>query len=307
MNSLTLCPQGSLIFRNLYGPANGPFEQEVASRAISYLFENIALHPDVRLKDLLSLFDSCPALHQVYASQWSMDVCKQAQLGAVPPKVLGNGEGVEYLQLGWHWNLDTYSNTYSNTQLLDLVGIGVKDGKQTSWSVSLTPVRELLELSLRFEPHLSIREDDIDAHAFGEEVANGQCQEMTLGQLIHSVLWELSFHGGAGEKEQVLTDLKAQLDEIDSGTAELIDGDDVFEELFGPNHQKSIAALFERVGDISAVTLNKVINSLEDDVLVFSALAREFGEEVSIKEPYRHLTARAFRRAFRSAYLENDG
>lgn len=303
MNSLILGPQGSLIYRNLYGPDNGPYEQEVASHAIAFLFEKIELHPQVRLRDLLSLFDACPALHQVFSRQWSKDVSKQVQLGSVAPKPSSNDEAgnIEYLQLSWNWQLDTYSNTYSNTQLLDLVGVSQQDGKQTSWCLALTPIRELLELPLRLKEHFAITEQDVDARYYGQEVAKANCHEMTLGLLIHSVLEELTFHGDEESKEQILAGLKKQTDEIEAGTAQFVSGDDVFEEILGPSRQKSIATMFETIGSLSARELIEAIDGLADVQPIGSALARQFGTQVVIKEAYRNLAARAFRRVFRLA------
>ncbi len=42
----------------------------------------------------------------------------------------------------------------------------------------------------------NITEDDIDAKAHGDTVDNAKCPDVLLGQVIHGVLYELSFHGG---------------------------------------------------------------------------------------------------------------
>lgn len=72
------------------------------------------------------------------------------------------------------------------------------EGVCIHWSLSLTPVRELLglRLRLRLREELTIAEDDHDSKGWRETVATGRCAEVLFGQVIQGVLDELCFHGG---------------------------------------------------------------------------------------------------------------
>lgn len=299
---LTLGKNARLTYRGFEEPE----ERDVAKHASAFLFEPIKLEPDVCLKDLLALFEVCPELHHVYKRQWSREVCEQAQKGALP---LDND--IEYLQLNWAWCLDTYSNTYSGMLQPQLEGVGPilteddevnggKAGSRINWSVSLTPVRELLDLPLRINEQLSLTEEDVDSHAFMREIATGEYKETTLGELIQGVLWDLSFHGGEEDKEQFLSDLKKQTEEIDAGTAELIPSDEVFEEFFNDRDKTAYIAAFEHLGPIKLYDIDKAIRTLKNDEIIGQAVERLFSGQVVIKEPYRQMNAREFRRMLRT-------
>ena len=62
--------------------------------------------------------------------------------------------------------------------------------------MSLTPLRELLVLPIRFNAEVIATEDDMDARAYGCEVSRLQHSAVTPGRVIHGLLSELSVHGG---------------------------------------------------------------------------------------------------------------
>lgn len=79
-----------------------------------------------------------------------------------------------------------------------------------------------------------ITEEDATAKAYMSEIRRARCTDLTLGQVIHGLVWELSFHGGPQEQMEVSEDLKRQVAEVDAGTVELMSADDVFEPLYKP-------------------------------------------------------------------------
>ena len=311
MDTLTLGPKGLLIRRDFDRDADEPVVRNVAEDAVAYLFEPVDLHSDLTLGDILSLFDACPALHAVFRRNWSVQLCEEASKGPVPPKKHGNPAddvGIEYLELYWVWALDTHSQTWRSVHGLGLHGIGpalevdaedygVKAGERIKWSVSLTPVRELLELPLRLSEELNITEDDIDAKGYGKIVMKGRCNEVLLGQIIQGILDDLCFHGGPQETAEVSDALKAQVAEIEAGTAILTPADDLFEELDRPGFD----TLFETLGDVRPAEVLHAMRGIEDDMPVGPALDSAFNGSVVIKEPFRNRPGREFRKLFRAA------
>jgi hypothetical protein len=312
MNNLTFGPGPSLIWRDFHrADSDAPAARDVATQAMAFLFEPVALHPDLRLDDLFKLLDACPVLKDVFRRSWAAELCDEARKG---PLALSLGSdpvetaGVEYLELYWSWKLDTSSNTYQSVNRLDLHGIGpvlaidapahgVKAGDRIKWALSLTPVRELLALPLRLNEEVTLTEDDLDAKGYGDIVATGRCSEILLGQVIQAVLEELSFHGGPQDQAEFAADLKAQVDEIDSGTAELVSGDDLFEELDRPGFD----ALFETLGGVSPADVRRAMRQIEDEEAAGPFLEREFNGKVVVKKQFRERPGRAFRKAFRAA------
>lgn len=87
-----------------------------------------------------------------------------------------------------------------------------RKGERIEWGVSLTPLRELLVLPVRVNHGVRITEDDQAAQVWMQEIGRAQVEDVTLGQVLEGLLWELSFHGGPAEQEAVaegLTELKA--------------------------------------------------------------------------------------------------
>lgn len=313
MNTLTLGPGAGLIFRD-FSPHNAdgdPAARNVAGQATAYLFEPVALHPDLKLRDVFQVFEACPELHAVFSRNWSFAVCEEARKGPVPRPHRDHpaeAAGIEYLELYWSWALDTHSREYSGVHRLHLHGVGpvmeadhptygVNAGDRIRWSLSLTPVRELLDLPLRLCEELSIVEDDLDAKGWREPVATGRCTEMLLGQVIQGVLDELCFHGGPEEKAEVKDGLKAQLAEIEAGTMKTAPADDFFDALDRPGFE----ALFETLGGIRPSEVSRAMRAIDDDEPVGPALDRAFNGEVVVKTPFHGRSGRAFRKLFRTA------
>lgn len=228
----------------------------------------------------------------------------QQSRGSDPEEVAG----IEYLELHWSWAFNTASKAYSSVHRLDLHGIGhvlqadapaygVKAAERINWSVSLTPVRELLDLPLRLRETLNITEDDIDAQGFGDTVAVAKSPAVLLGQVIHGFLYELSFHGGPEQQAEFHDELMARKAEIDAGTAKLIPADDGFAEFDRPGFE----TLFETLGGVPHGEVGSALRRIADDEPVGPWLEREFDGQVVVKEPYRQRLGREFRKAFRAA------
>lgn len=96
-------------------------------------------------------------------------------------------------------------------------------------------------------------------HGVGPERARHP--DVTLGQVIDGLLWELSFHGGPQEQVQVAGELHQQLAAIDAGTAELVSADDFFDDLDRPGCE----ALFENLGGQSVRDISRALRDIDDD------------------------------------------
>lgn len=312
MDNLTFGPGPVLTWRDLHRhDAEHPGPRNVAEQATAFLFEPVTLHRDLKLGDVFKLLDVCPPLQEVFRRSWAVQLCEEARKGPLPQNRGSDPAevaGVEYIELYWSWALDTGSNTYRSVQALDMHGVGyvlevdaptygVKAGERIKWSLSLTPVRELLELPLRLRADMAITEDDIDAKKFGEVVATARCEEVFVGQVIQAVLDEVAFHGGPDEQSDFREELDRRSAEVDVGTAELIPADDVFSKFDRPGFEM----LFETLGGVSQGEVSRAMRQIGDDEPAGPALRAAFDGKVVVKAQFWDRLGREFRKAFRAA------
>ena len=121
----------------------------------------------------------------------------------------------------------------------------------------------MLELPLRLCKELSITEDDIDAKGHGNAVMKGRCNEALLGQIIQGILNDLCFHGGPRETSEVSDSLKAQMADIEAGTATLMPAAN---DLFDKWDRPGFSALFETLGDVRPAEVRHAMHGIEDDM-----------------------------------------
>lgn len=116
-------------------------------------------------------------------------------------------------------------------------------------------------MPVRVKDEVRIPEEDATAKAYMSEIRRARCTDVTLGQVIHGLLSDLSFHGGPQEQMEVSEDLKRQVAEVDAGTVELVSADDVFEPLYKPGCD----TLFKELGGRSTREIAAEIRDIDDD------------------------------------------
>jgi len=218
---------------------------DVTARVHERLFDLVELDADVTLADVFKLLDASSLVEQVFRRYFAEELCAGAGKGPVammatksPAEAI---EKIEYLLLNQRWALDTSKKVYGWTHLLDLQGVGIelkedapeqrrKRGERIQWSVSLTPLREMLELPVRVNAEVIMAENDLDSKCYGDEVSEGQRPDVTLGQVIQGVLYELSFHGGTRDQAEFAAGLEERVAAVTAGTPELVSSDDFLSE-----------------------------------------------------------------------------
>lgn len=314
MHNLTLNPGPRLtVVRSVEEDGKRrPLTVDVTGRAHEFLFETVTLAEGVTLADVLGLLDASPVLASVFRQDFSEELLAHARKGLSPKFVPGyDPEGIEYLELYQIWHLHTGTQTYQPTHHLSFHGIGYelredrdaggyteKAGTRIQWGISLTDVRELLSLPLRIRKDVRVCEDDFDAKNYGRELQAVQLEGVNLGQVLHGVLWELSFHGAPQDQEEVRSELQERVDEVHAGTAERVEGDSIFEEWDRPG----IEQLFDSIGEYRVGEVTRALRDLEDNEPVQAGLTQRLDATVQVKQAHQATPARAFRRMFREAH-----
>lgn len=308
MHHLILRPGPELVLRAFrpepdeLGPH--PKERKVTDRAHELLFEAITLHPHATLADVFGLMEASPLLKRIYRPSFVDELCAEASKGPAHGEQQPAHDRIEYLELYAEWGLDTHTQTYSGTTRLRLHGVGPvlkedhpeehkRKGERIEWAVSLTPLCELLALPVGVNHGVRITEDDRAAQAWMREIGRAQVEDVTLGQVIEGLLWELSFHGGPSEQEAVSEELSRRVAEVDGGTAKTVSADEVFERLGLPGCE----GLFDEFGGHRPREVDQALRDIGDTENAADWIARKFEGRVVVKPEFRHLNGREFRRA----------
>lgn len=298
------------------GQDNEWIHSDVTAHAHEFLFDTVELCDGVTLADIFRLFEACSPLQAVMRRNYCHELLTEAQKGISPDYQAGYAaEAIEYLELYQQWQLNSLSREYQPNHRLNLHGVGYAlrepmnephgmvypTGHRIQWSVSSTNVRELLALPLKLNTSVQICEDDLDARQFAQELEKVSMRHVSLGQILHGVLWELSWHGSPADQVKLSEQLRTQMAEIDEGTAKLIPMEDIdlFNELDVPGCQ----ALFISIGAQKPRAVSSALRELADDAPVAVGLQATFADEVVVKPEFTELGARAFRKLFRQARL----
>lgn len=293
-------------------------DSDVTTAAHEYLFELVTIEKDVLLSDIFRLLDASPILIAILRRDFSDELLAEARKGASSSwNNAYTPEGIEFLELYQTWHLNTATREYDPVHRLDFHGVGhllcedfdygngniYPAGTRIHFSVSTTPLRELLGIPIRVNPSISICENDLSAKKYGHELEEIQLMGVNLGQVLHGILWELSWHGGPETQSQFVDELSARVEDIKSHRPDVVSAIDPYGEegIFGQLDEPGFQAFFQHLGAHSKKEIVFTLRDLDDDEPVQAGLRARLSEEVTIKPEFATMAARAFRTLFREA------
>ena len=282
--------------------------QDVTDRAHEFLNELLEADEGVTLNDYLALLGTSPLLQAVYARDFAESIFQEAQKD---PLEQPTEDPFEYLELYFQWSFDSAIQSYSGLRRMHLHGIGTvlqedrdgyKAGHRIAWGLTGLPLRELLSIPVRVNHEVSVIESAPDAHAEGEEIHKVHLDAATLGQVLHGLLWELSFHGTPAQAQAFWEEIKNDHEDLTAGNDGVshITTESIFKDL-GIPVPAGIALMFESIGGQDPWQLGYWLKKIADQDLASEAIATEFQGAVVVKPEYQTLTGYAFRRTFRLA------
>lgn len=292
---------------------------DVTDRAFEYLFYDLVTDHEVTLADVFRLVLDQPIMQAVFRQEFVAELCAEVRKGPVA-KEEEAWQRIEYLELYQLWHHDTATATYEEVGRYHLHGVGIvqeadifehghlahKKGERTKWSISLTPVRELLHLPVRVNREVLICEADIDAKQYAQTLQVGTSERITLGSYIREILWELSWHGSPEDSEKVNQGLKDQIAEIDAGTAKTTPYEDVMESLGFVSQKVVYAQFFVGSEDCEGDEIYRALHDLEDLELAQDGLQRLLDGKLQVRPQFAALTGRGLRKAVREARHSED-
>lgn len=202
------------------------FNQE--SKEIEYttaarLFESCSLDKDITLKDIFTLIEKEIDIYKIVLNNWIDEYIEESKK---PTKEIE--KDIEYLEL--HWGIEEY--TYEkNTELCnadfpDFRGKGfiakndeyedgrlyLKKGNRTHYAIEFSPVNELMHLPVKLNNKLYIQKSNYDTKTYNKSIEMERT--FTLGQILHGIVFELSFTGSPKDRDDKKEDILKTVDEI---------------------------------------------------------------------------------------------
>lgn len=286
---------------------------DVTDRTCEFLFAQIRLADDVTLLDILRLLDN-PVMRTVFRREYVNELLTEATLGPLNKDKLPY-EKVEYIELNQLWHLDSAKSEFTSAGKFGVSGKGIvqqdevvehdivlyKKGERINWSVSMTSVRELMHLPVRLNSTVQICENDVYAKRYGDSLQIGVNHQISLGTLIQSLLWELSWHGTPEQRDVRKNDLLASKAEVDTGTAKTRPYENLFEARGDLPKSKVYPMFFDEVDASPLKAIERAINDLEDTELAQSGLDQAFGGTLVLKREFATFTGRQLRVAVSEA------
>lgn len=130
-----------------------------------------------------------------------------------------------YLMASWATDYCIYEDDdcVEHSELNDYISISGIDNKDEYYSISLTPLNELKDVILKIDNNYEI----ISFNDGKTKTLFKSKKDISVGEFIGGILYEISFHGYPDDKEVFLDSLNETVDMVDSGDMELIPHEEV--------------------------------------------------------------------------------
>lgn len=201
--------------------------KDVTDSAISHMWDYCELADDLVLQDIFLLLNTELDIFDAMIGNWCKEIVTE---GLKTPKVPDLIEGMEFLELYWHYDLgkkwvnDVETDEYQiiGNNFPDFHGYGtwsmdegVEEPMEGGFGVSFTPANELALYPIRLNKTLVIDCDDESKRSI--DFPN---PSFTLGHIFIGIIWELSFHGSPGNRKKTSDKIKSAISKIKGSTDE---------------------------------------------------------------------------------------
>lgn len=313
-----LLPGGVLVRQDSQKPRR---LHRVTERAHEFLWDPLVLTPLTTLGDLFLLLQADPVLHLVFRQDFVQEFLTHVQPALPAPggtdklehlrwtAPIYSPQGVEFLELYAVWQFDSHTRSFGGMDQLQLHGLGFElkedlnegggftypAGSRIQWSVSMTDPREMLALPVRVAAEFTVTEGDFASSRWGCALYKIPSPAVSLAQVLHGVLYDLSFHGSPAQAQEVLAGLQEQMEEVKSGEAKTVEVD--LDDLFEERSDSDLQVIFQRWAPVRTGRLRASLRRIDDDVLAREGLAEKFGSAVQLNPQWAEATAKEVRRA----------
>lgn len=219
-------------------------------RIFTHLRDACEIVDGTTLGDIFKAVDALPRLKKFIAQYSWCRAIDQFHAQAQEPMRSEDNNPMDYLEIGFDIELHRFKTTVVDgkpkewittiDESPDFVGIGPPpegeahcnrpEGK-TSYSVSYTPMYDLVDLPVKLNKEIVILEPwDKKLGNKRKELVRAT-REFVLLEVLDCIYWDISFHGGPADNADFVEEMKRRVEEIDSGEAKLIPMEDVWKDL----------------------------------------------------------------------------
>lgn len=204
--------------------------KDITKLAPKYLFEECTIASDATLKDIFLILNKNLDIFDTIIGNWTKELVTEGLNNTATPYTgKYNPDGIEYLEL---YKASEYNKSckefYSHT---DLHGIGFKlkadklfswgevewkKGTRINWSLSFLKPNEIINIPIKLNTTLTVINGDINHGKYHDKLAEYQGVTYTLGEILYSIMWELSFFGGPSSRDSKKGELDVITKEIKS-------------------------------------------------------------------------------------------
>lgn len=207
---------------------------DITDQAVEYLMDTVSLEGELYLRDIFALMERNPAMLPVFRRDWAAEFLEEYKK-VLPSAPAYKGEydpdGIEYLELYHYWEKSSTTGEVVGFHRLDFHGIGFelredilegdwvmhRKGSRISYAIEFTPLAQLLNLPLRLDSRVRIYESDTEGGNYMSKLDDSlTIDKPSLAQVIHGIIWELSFCGGpedVAEEREKLRNIKAEVEQ----------------------------------------------------------------------------------------------
>lgn len=187
------------------------------------LYDECDLQKGLTLRDVFLLLQKHIQFCEMTIGNWVEEIVEEGLSNPLPDDFKMD---MSYLECYWSWEEDKHEKTIGGYYFPGFHGQDLSpDAECQNIGVSLTPVNELMPYELKLRKMVTISPGHketmkaLDAHkpVKHRERKGGY----TLGHILYSIIWELSFHGGPKEREEFKEMLQGRIDRVKSGEEKL--------------------------------------------------------------------------------------
>ena len=177
------------------------------------MFKSVSLDKNLKLKDILLLFKKNLPFYSIFLNNWVEEFVNEG-LDNEPTETF---DDVEYLELYWNTNKNTDEDTgrthldghlfpdfhmiskkLSEDKYDEFGTLMYQANQRINYSLSFIPVNNLANIPIKLERKFIICDNDDTSK---ESIQFDDC-EYSLGQVLHGIIWELSFYGPPKDRDK---------------------------------------------------------------------------------------------------------
>lgn len=201
--------RGDKLIKESWNSEKQSWEEEDVSYALPYyLFEPCVIE-GATLGDILRLMKPHLKILSIVLNNWVEEFIKEAEREEIP-EGWGNAGDLDYLELSYYAEWEEKEDRLIGHDKPDLSG---HEGEDV-YSVSFMPMNLLTSLPVKLGG-FKVFHSVMNSGRQGGVIAEYEKSTFTLGQILHGIVWEMSWYGPPEERNKKWEKLNETLGELD--------------------------------------------------------------------------------------------